>query len=60
MGPRPMGPKEIDTRLLVPLGKASDLLTNHLQYHLSLGLPRKSGLVKPSIHYISLIGLLGW
>ena len=29
MGPRPLGPKEID-RLLVPPGKAYTLLTDHL------------------------------
>ena len=36
LGPRPLGPKEIDG-LLVPPGKAYTLLTNHLS------LPRKNG-----------------
>ena len=54
---------EIDG-LLVPPGKASNLLTDHLNTQVKrscLSLPRKCGLVKPSIHIlVSLIGLFGW
>ena len=56
--PAHLGLGEIDG-LLVPPGKASNLLTDHLVYRSCLSLSRKSGLVKPSIH-ISLIGLDGW
>ena len=59
--PRPLGPKEIDG-LLVPPGKASTLLTDHL----ITGLPLKSEpaqenwfKVKPFI-LMSLSVLLGW
>ena len=58
MGPARWDLGEIDG-LLVPPGKASKLLTDHLisGYRSSLSPPRKSGLVKPSIH-ISLLGIL--
>ena len=51
-----MGPKEIDG-LLVPPGKASTLLSDHL----ITGQPHPGKVVhfKPAIH-ISLIGLVGW
>ena len=57
--PTHWGLGEIDG-LLVPPGKASNLLTDHLiMVNRSwLSLPRTSGLVKPSIH-ISLIGVVG-
>ena len=61
LGPRPLGPKEIDGLLVSP-GKASLLLTDHL----ITGYPLRSELaqekwfqVKPSIP-ISLFGLVGW
>ena len=44
--------------LIVPPGKAYTLLTDHLCSGLSL--PRKSGSSQTTIHYKSLIGLLGW
>ena len=60
LGPRSLGPKEIDG-LLVPPGKACSLLYNHLT-----GLPLRSELArekwfqsKPSTH-ISFRGFLGW
>ena len=60
MGPRHWDLGEIDG-LHVPPGKASNPPTHHLiMVNCSgLSLPRKSGLVKPSIH-ISLFGLVGW
>ena len=57
-GPAHWGLGEIDV-LLVPPGKASNLQTDHLTTGSCLSLPRKSGLVNPSIH-ISLTGLAGW
>ena len=42
MGPRPLGPKEIDGLLVLP-GKAYVLLTDHLVNRSGLSLPRKSG-----------------
>ena len=42
MGPRPLGPKEIDG-LLVPPGKAYTLLTDHLVNRSSLSLSRENG-----------------
>ena len=61
LGPRPLGPKEIDGLLVSP-GKASLLLTDHLitGYLLRSELAQEKWFqVKPSIP-ISLFGLVGW
>ena len=61
MGPRPLGPKEIDG-LLVPPGKVSTLLA----FHLITGLPLRSEPAQEKrfksnhLYMISLIGLVGW
>ena len=60
MGPAHWGLGEIDG-LLVPVGKASKLLTEHLITGKALKseLVQEKWLVKSSIH-INRIGLLGW
>ena len=57
MGHRPLWPRR-NRGVLVSPGKASKLLTDHLITGLSL--PRKSGLVKPSIHNALLAKLGGY